>query len=108
MIKSRGYRIELGEIESALLSHAAVKEAVAIAIPDEIVGSRIQAVVAFHDGTTLTAAELQQYCGARIPRYMIPEAIEFRAQLPKTSTGKVDRVQLAQDSLRSTVTPQAI
>jgi acyl-coenzyme A synthetase/AMP-(fatty) acid ligase len=39
---------------------------------------------------------------------MIPEAIEFRAQLPKTSTGKVDRVQLAQDSLRSTVTPQAI
>jgi len=33
MIKSRGYRIELGEIESALLSHEAVKEAVAIAIP---------------------------------------------------------------------------
>ncbi len=98
MIKSRGYRIELGEIESALLSHAAVKEAVAIAIPDEIVGSRIKAVVAFHDGTTMTAPELQQYCGTRIPRYMIPEAIEFRPQLPKTSTGKVDRVQLAQES----------
>jgi acyl-coenzyme A synthetase/AMP-(fatty) acid ligase len=98
MIKSRGYRIELGEIESALLSHAAVKEAVAIAIPDEIVGSRIKAVVAFHDGSTMTAPELQQYCGTRIPRYMIPEAIEFRPQLPKTSTGKVDRVQLAQES----------
>jgi acyl-coenzyme A synthetase/AMP-(fatty) acid ligase len=98
MIKSRGYRIELGEIESALLSHAAVKEAVAIAIPDEIVGSRIKAVVAFHDGSAMTAPELQQYCGTRIPRYMIPEAIEFRPQLPKTSTGKVDRVQLAQES----------
>jgi amino acid adenylation domain-containing protein len=100
MIKSRGYRIELGEIETALLSHSAVKEAVAIAIPDEVVGSRIQAIVAFHDGTTVTAVELQQYCGTRIPRYMIPEAIEFREQLPKTSTGKVDRVQLAQQSLR--------
>lgn len=104
MIKSRGYRIELGEIESALLSHDAVKEAVAIAIPDEIVGSRIKAVVAFHDGTMLTAPELQSYCGSKIPRYMIPEAIEFRDQLPKTSTGKVDRVRLAQESAAAATT----
>ncbi|HVI08029.1 MAG TPA: hypothetical protein VND65_07010 [Candidatus Binatia bacterium] len=102
MIKSRGYRIELGEIESALLSHAAVKEAVAIAIPDEIIGSRIQAVVAFHEGSSVTAGELQQYCGTRIPRYMIPEAIAFREVLPKTSTGKVDRVQLTQEGARQT------
>ncbi|SRR5579871_80284 len=104
MIKSRGYRIELGEIESALLSHAAVKEAAAIAIPDEIIGSRIQAVVAFHEGAGVSAGELQQYCGTRIPRYMIPEAIEFRDQLPKTSTGKVDRVQLTQQSTRPSST----
>jgi amino acid adenylation domain-containing protein len=104
MIKSRGYRIELGEIESALLNHASVKEAVAIAIPDDIVGSRIRAVVAFHDGIAVTAPELQQYCGTRIPKYMIPESIEFREQLPKTSTGKVDRVQLTQESLRSAAT----
>jgi amino acid adenylation domain-containing protein len=104
MIKSRGYRIELGEIESALLSHAAVKEAVAVAIPDEIVGSRIKAVVAFHDGVILTAPELQHYCASRIPRYMIPESIEFRGHLPKTSTGKVDRVQLAQESIASATT----
>jgi amino acid adenylation domain-containing protein len=100
MVKSRGYRIELGEIESALLSHPSVREAVAIAVPDDIVGSRIKAVVASHDGASLAPAELQQYCGARIPKYMIPEAIEFRAELPKTSTGKVDRVQLAQESLQ--------
>lgn len=99
-IKSRGYRIELGEIESAMLSHPAVKEAVAIAVPDDTVGNRIKAVVAFHDGIELGAAELQKYCGTRIPVYMIPEAIEFRHELPKTSTGKVDRVQLAKDSLQ--------
>lgn len=100
MVKSRGYRIELGEIESALLSHPSVKEAVAIAVPDDIVGSRIKAVVASHDGICLAPVELQRFCGTRIPKYMIPEAIEFPAELPKTSTGKVDRVQLAQESLQ--------
>src|SRR3984893_9952724 len=71
MIKSRGYRIELGEIESALLSHPSVKEAVAVAVPDDVVGSRIRAVVAFHDDVKIMPAELQQYCGTRIPKYMI-------------------------------------
>jgi amino acid adenylation domain-containing protein len=96
MIKSRGYRIELGEIESALLSHPGVKEAAAIAIPDDIVGNRIKAVVSAHDSMVLKAAELQQFCAAKIPKYMIPELIEFMEDLPKTSTGKIDRVRLAQ------------
>ncbi len=98
MIKSRGYRIELGEIESALLSHPAVREAAAIAVPDEVVGNRIKAIVAVHASEKAHAAELQQHCGTRIPKYMIPEFIEFRESLPKTSTGKVDRVGLAQES----------
>jgi amino acid adenylation domain-containing protein len=101
MIKSRGYRIELGEIESALLSHEAVKEAAALAIPDDIVSNRIIAVVAPHDGMDIKAADLQQHCGARIPKYMIPELIEFRTSLPKISTGKVDRVQLTQEGIRA-------
>jgi amino acid adenylation domain-containing protein len=98
MIKSRGYRIELGEIESALLSHPAVREAAAIAVPDEVVGNRIKAVVAAHVAQSIQAAELQQHCGTRIPKYMIPEVIEFRESLPKTSTGKIDRVGLSRDS----------
>jgi amino acid adenylation domain-containing protein len=98
MIKSRGYRIELGEIESALLSHPAVREAAAIAVPDEVVGNRIKAVVAAHTPESIQAAELQQHCATRIPKYMIPEFIEFRESLPKTSTGKVDRVGLSRDS----------
>jgi amino acid adenylation domain-containing protein len=99
MIKSRGYRIELGEIESALLSHPGVKEAAAIAIPDDVVGNRIKAVVSAHESYTLKPAELQSHCAAKIPKYMIPEIIDFMDDLPKTSTGKVDRVRLAQDVL---------
>ena len=96
MIKSLGYRIELGEIESALLSHPGVKEAAAIAIADDVVGNRIKAVVSAHQSCSLKPVELQQYCAARIPKYMIPEFIEFMDDLPKTSTGKIDRVRLAQ------------
>jgi amino acid adenylation domain-containing protein len=100
-IKSRGYRIELGEIESALLSHAGVREAAAVAIPDDLIGNRIKAIVAPHAGEELRIADLQQFCSTRIPKYMIPEQIEFMEILPKTSTGKIDRVRLAQASIEA-------
>jgi len=95
MIKSRGYRIELGEIESALLSHPGVREAAVLAVPDEIIGNRIRAVVSLHISGSLGVLDLQQYCASRVPKYMIPELIDLYDELPKTSTGKIDRVKLA-------------
>lgn len=95
-IKSRGYRIELGEIEAALLSHTGVCEAAAIAVPDEEIGNRIRAFVSPHQPGSLTAVDLQKHCATRVPRYMVPEMIELCEGLPKTSTGKIDRVRLAQ------------
>ncbi len=96
MIKSRGYRIELGEIEAALYSHTAVKETAVVAIPDEEIGSRIKAFVCTLEPSMLTKADLQNHCASRVPKYMVPELIEFCNSLPKTSTGKVDRKRLAQ------------
>jgi amino acid adenylation domain-containing protein len=95
MIKSRGYRIELGEIESALYSHRGIKEAAVVAIPDDIVGNRIKAYVVPLDGCKLDKKEIQVFCGRYVPRYMVPELIELREDLPKTSTGKINRTQLA-------------
>ena len=97
MIKSRGYRIELGEIESALLSHPEVKEAAVLAVPDEIVGNRIRAIVSLNVRDSLKALDLQQHCAMRVPKYMIPEFIDLCEELPKTSTGKIDRVKLESD-----------
>ena len=94
MVKSRGYRIELGEIEAALYSHPAVREAVVLPIPDEQIGNRLKAVVVLNTSTQLSATEIQRYCAQRVPLYMIPEPVEFRDNLPKTSTGKVDRREL--------------
>ncbi len=97
MIKSRGYRIELGEIETALLSHPGVREAAVLAVPDEIIGNRIRAVVAAHVPGSIGVLELQQYCALRVPKYMIPELVDLYDELPKTSTGKIDRVKLASE-----------
>lgn len=94
MIKSRGYRIELGEIESVLYKHELVQEAAVVAIPDDLVGNRIKAFVVPAGGTALNSKELQDHCGRSLPRYMVPESIEFMADLPKTSTGKVNRTLL--------------
>ena len=96
MVKSRGYRIELGEIESALYGHAGIKEAAVVAIPDDLVGSRIKAFVVAHEPKNgLDAKAVQTHVGSRLPRYMVPEMIEFRDDLPKTSTGKINRPMLA-------------
>jgi len=93
-IKSRGYRIELGEIENALYEHPAVREAAVIAVPDDLVGNRIKAVVVPANGADLSAGDLQAHCAGRLPRYMIPEVVEFRGHLPRTLNGKVDRREL--------------
>lgn len=95
MVKSRGYRIELGEIESAIYSHAGVKEAVVVPIPDDIVGNRLKAVVVPMNEIDLNVKEIQLICSQRLPHYMVPEIVEFVAELPKTSTGKINRPLLA-------------
>jgi amino acid adenylation domain-containing protein len=94
MIKSRGYRIELGDIEAALIAHDCVREAAVIAIPDDLLGNRIKAFVVPAQRDGVTVKDLEAHCAQRLPRYMLPESIEFLDQLPKTSTGKIDRPSL--------------
>jgi amino acid adenylation domain-containing protein len=95
MVKSRGYRIELGEIEAALYSHPEIREAAAVAVPDDLVGNRIKAYVVRLKNNGLSVRDIDALCRQRLPRYMVPESIEFLDALPKTSSGKVDRSLLA-------------
>jgi amino acid adenylation domain-containing protein len=88
-VKSRGYRIELGEVEVALHTHAGVVECAVLALPDEVFGNRLEAVVV--SSAAVTTAELTDLCASLLPRYMVPETFHLRDELPRTSTGKVDR-----------------
>lgn len=94
MIKSRGYRIEIGEIETVLCNHPDIKNAVVIPIPDELIGNRLSVIVVPFAPGKLTKDDVFKYCYSQLPKYMIPEIIEFRDALPITSSGKVDRQKL--------------
>jgi amino acid adenylation domain-containing protein len=104
-IKSRGYRIELGEVEAALATHADLEESVAIAVPHDEWGTAIIAWVAARDGAIVTEQEIKRHLASRLPRYMIPAAVKIVGELPKTSTGKIDRPRLRENSSMGVATP---
>jgi amino acid adenylation domain-containing protein len=91
MVKVRGHRVELNETELALASHPAVSEAVALALPDSLVGARIVACVTLVISDAAAAEDLKAHCAKIVPFYMVPEEIRIVKELPRTTTGKADR-----------------
>ena len=91
MVKIRGYRVELGEVEAVLYRHPAIREAAVLPVPDELLGSRLRAVVTADGAGNLTRENVLDHCRRWLPGYMVPDIVEFREALPRTSTGKVDR-----------------
>jgi len=97
MIISSGYNIAGPEVEAALLAHAAVLECAVIGVPDDARGMLVQAHVVLAEGfnaTAQTRKALQDHTKAAIAPYKYPRSIKFRAALPKTQTGKIQRFLL--------------
>jgi amino acid adenylation domain-containing protein len=93
-IKSRGYRIELGEIEAALTAHESLQEAAVLGIPHDEWGTAIVAWVVPRQDAEPTEVDIKRHVADRLPRYMVPERVVIATELPKTSTGKIDRVSM--------------
>ena len=96
MVKIRGYRVELGEVEATLYRHPAIRDAAVLPVPDELLGARLRAVITTDSATTLTREDVLEHCRRWLPGYMVPDIVEIRDDMPRTSTGKVDRAGLAQ------------
>jgi len=92
MIIRGGENIYPREIEDVLLEHPGVKEAAVIGRPDEVRGEEVHAVVAVTGA--VEAAELEAHCRARLAPFKVPTTWEIIAELPKTSTGKIDKKPL--------------
>lgn len=103
-IKSRGYRIELGDVEAAIYAHPAVTDCAVVAMPDELVTSRLHAFVVV-DGE-VTESELTRWSARRLPPSMVPESFAIRTSLPRTATGKTDRRGLMEATLARAGTPR--
>lgn len=94
MIISGGYNIYPRNIEEVLYTHPDVMEAAVIGVEDAHWGQRVKAYVALNPGSEANAAELQQFCRDKLPRFAWPAEIEFRQELPKTMIGKISKKDL--------------
>jgi 2-aminobenzoate-CoA ligase len=101
MIVSSGYNIGAPEVEAALLKHPAVAECAVVGWPDAERGQIVKAFVVLNDpaaASPATAEDLQGFVKNTIAPYKYPRAVEFRAELPKTQTGKLQRFRLKQEA----------
>jgi amino acid adenylation domain-containing protein len=100
MVKVRGHRVELGEVEAVLTAHPDVGEAVALTAGEGL-DTRLVAVVARSPGSDPGVLSLKRHSAERLPAYMIPDEIRFVAELPRTTSGKIDHLALAADIART-------
>ncbi|HEY7223554.1 MAG TPA: AMP-binding protein [Micromonosporaceae bacterium] len=101
MIVSSGYNISGPEVEEALLAHADVTECGVVGLPDEARGALVTAFVVLREGVSGDSAktkELQDFVKQRIAPYKYPRRIVFVAELPKTTTGKLQRFRLREQA----------
>jgi len=93
IIISGGENISTIEVEQAVARHPAVMECAVVAVPDEKWGERPKAFVTLKPGMRATEAEVIEFCRQHIAHFKCPAAVEF-GDLPKTSTGKVQKFVL--------------
>ncbi|MDQ1698060.1 MAG: hypothetical protein QOJ03_3413, partial [Frankiaceae bacterium] len=89
-----GENIAPAEIEDVLAEHPSVTEAAVVGIPDDEWGQRVAAVVVLAGGATADADELRAWVRARLRSSRTPDVVTFRAELPRTDTGKLLRRSL--------------
>ena len=96
MIKTGGINVAPLEVEAVLLTHAAVKQAYVVGVPDRRRGELVVAALELHEGTSASADALTAFCRERLAGYKVPARFVFRKadEFPRTPTGKVQKPRL--------------
>jgi acyl-CoA synthetase (AMP-forming)/AMP-acid ligase II len=94
VIVSGGENVSSIEVEDAVFSHPEVAEVAVIGIPDERWGEVVLALVVRAPGSVLTEVEVIAYTKAKLAGYKCPKKVEFRTELPRTTTGKLQKFKL--------------
>ncbi|XP_010549881.1 PREDICTED: probable acyl-activating enzyme 5, peroxisomal [Tarenaya hassleriana] len=96
IIITGGENVSSVEVESVLYTNTAVHEAAVVARPDEYWGETPCAFVSLKPGLRRkpTEKEMIEYCREKLPHYMVPKTVSFEEELPKTSTGKIQKFVL--------------
>ncbi|MDO9457424.1 AMP-binding protein [Nocardioides sp.] len=94
VIITGGENVSSIEVEDVLFSHPAVAEVAVIGVPDDKWGETIKALVVLVDGEDVSEADLISWCKEKAARYKAPTSIEFRDELARTATGKLQKFKL--------------
>ncbi|GAA1897760.1 AMP-binding protein [Lapillicoccus jejuensis] len=94
VIITGGENVSSIEVEDALFTHPDVTEVAVIGVPDEKWGETIKALVVTTPGSQVTEQELIDHVKGKVARYKAPSSIEFRDELARTATGKLQKFKL--------------
>ncbi|XVF65115.1 hypothetical protein PTKIN_Ptkin09bG0220900 [Pterospermum kingtungense] len=102
IIISGGENLSSVEVESILYTHPAINEAAVVAKPDDYWGETPCAFVSLKAELTRKPSEKEiiEYCRSKMPHYMVPKTVVFKEELPKTSTGKIQKFVLREAAKR--------
>lgn len=95
MIKTSGNRVSPQEVEDAAVATGLVAEAVAIGVPDPALGAAIHLVARPANDRAKAESDLLPALMRALPNFMVPKAVHWRDELPRSPNGKLDRVALA-------------
>ena len=96
IINRGGEKISPKEVDDVLMEHAAIKQIVTFALPHPKLGEDIAAAVVLQEGAALTDAELRTFASEHLAGFKVPRTICFVDEIPKGTTGKLQRIGLAQ------------
>jgi acyl-CoA synthetase (AMP-forming)/AMP-acid ligase II len=94
VIISGGENVSSIEVEDCLFSHPAVAEVAVIGVPDEKWGETVKALVVLAPGGEASEADLIGHAREHLAHYKCPTSVEFRAELARTATGKLQKFKL--------------
>jgi acyl-CoA synthetase (AMP-forming)/AMP-acid ligase II len=94
VIITGGENVSSIEVEDIVFSHPAVAEVAVIGVPDDKWGEMVTAIVVVAEGEQVTEEEIIAHCKARIAGYKAPKRVEFRDELARTATGKIQKFKL--------------
>jgi fatty-acyl-CoA synthase len=96
VIITGGENVSSIEVEDCLFQHPAVAEVAVIGVPDEKWGETIKALVVLRAGESVDEAGLIEHCRAKLAHFKCPTSVEFRTELARTATGKLQKFKLRQ------------
>ncbi len=95
VIISGGENVSSIEVEDCLFQHPAIAECAVIGVPDEKWGETIKALVVLRAGADVPSErEIIDFCRARMSHFKCPTSVEFRSELSRTATGKLQKFKL--------------